>query len=81
MESGVGDPAVRGNNTNDYNTEKTNEHTEGCISNCDLSLLGTVLFSTIILVIIAVNYFNSSLLSFLKAHAMRTVFLRCLQIG
>lgn len=78
MESGGGDPAVRGDNTNDYNTETTKEHAKGCISNCDLSLLGTVLFSTTILVIIAVNYFNSSLLSFLKAHTMRSVFLHCL---
>lgn len=71
--SGTGDPAVRGDNTNDYNTEKTNEHTEGHISNCDLSLLGTVLFSTIILVVIATNYFNFSLLSFPRAHNMREV--------
>lgn len=67
-------------NRNDYNTGKTNEHTEGSFGNCDLLLLGTVLFSTIILVVIATNYFNFSLLSFLTAHTMRLAFLGCLQI-
>jgi len=71
---------VREDNTDDYNTEKTNEHTEGRISNCDLSLLGAVLFSTIILVVIATNYINFFLLGFLRAHTMRSVFLGCLQI-
>lgn len=79
-ECGTGHPAVQKDNTNDYNTEKTNERTEGRISNCDLSLLGTVLFSTIILVVITTNCFNFSLLSFLRVHTMRSVFLGCLQI-
>lgn len=68
-------------NTNDYNTKKTNECTKEHSSNCDLSLLDTVPFSTIILVVIATNYFNHSLLSFPTVHNTRPVFFGCLQIG